>query len=787
VKPRLWVCLLAAAAIVLVLRPLVPAFAAPADPATKPVDFDRDIRPILSDNCFACHGPDEQQRKVNLRFDTREGAFADRGGYQVIVPGKSADSKLYQRISTAKPAMRMPPASFERSLNETQVDLIRRWIDQGAKWETHWSYVPPKRPDLPPVKESSWVRNPIDNFVLARLEREGLKHSPAADKTTLLRRVSYDLTGLPPTPAELDAFVADKSPQAYEKQVDRLLASPHYGERMAMQWLDIARYADCHGYHFDSHREMWHWRDWVIQAFNSNLPFDQFTVQQIAGDLLPGATHDQILATGFNRNHMINFEGGAIPDEYQTEYVVDRVETTSVAWLGMTMGCSRCHDHKYDPIKQRDFYRFFAFFNTIPEKGLDGRWGNAKPMLMLPSADQQGRLDHLDREIGEHEKLLDDAHVAPLQAEWEKTRMASMAEPPRQGLVAHYEMDGNLLDSSGGYHHGRTLYGELGYSPAVEGRSADFDGQTLVDLGNTAAFERTDAFSIAMWARSDDKDQMVILQKVDQNHRGYEILFDDSEPIGNLQRGVNVIVRLISKWPDEAIEIKTKERFARFWTHIAVTYDGSGQASGLKLFLNGQPRDVVAIRNHLSGSIQHTAPLQIGNKELGLPFRGRMDDLRLYSRQLAPAEIEQLAIHQPTRYTLFHLAALRMEDEKERAAKKPEKEIDRPDLDGVDLVKDVEQSGNLKSPMERLRDYFLTYDAPEPVRKQYAELKTLTAEKIQLVKIIPTSMVMREAAEPRETHILGRGDYRNLGELVTPAVPAVLPPHAHDTTANRRG
>jgi hypothetical protein len=327
----------------------------------------------------------------------------------------------------------------------------------------------------------------------------------------------------------------------------------------------------------------------------------------------------------------------------------------------------------------------------------------------------------------------------------------------------------------------------VGYSPAVEGRSADFDGQTLVDFGNTAAFERTDPFSIAMWARSDDKDQMVILQKVDANHRGYEILFDDSEPIGNLQRGVNVIVRLISNWPDEAIEIKTKERFARFFTHIAVTYDGSGQASGLKLFLNGQPREVIAIRNHLSGSMQQAASLQIGNKQLGLPYRGRLDDLRIYSRQLAASEIEQLAIQQPTRYTLYHLAALRLEDEKERAAKKPEKEIDLPDLDGVDLVKDVEQSGNLKSSMQRLRDYFLTYDAPESVRKQYAEWRALTAEKVQLIKTMPTSMVMREAAEPRETHILGRGDYRNLGERVTPAVPAVLPPLAKDSPANRLG
>jgi mono/diheme cytochrome c family protein len=312
--------------------------------ALPAVDFDREIRPILSDNCFACHGPDEKQRMAKLRLDTKDGIFADRGGYQVLTPGKAAQSKLYQRISAADKAKRMPPPYADRTLNDKQIELIRRWIDEGAKWETHWSYVPPKRSDLPDVKEKAWPRNAIDNFILARLESEGLKPSPEADKTTLIRRVTFDLTGLPPTPAEVDAFVRDKSADAYDKVVDRLLGSPRYGERMAMHWMDLARYADTHGYHIDSHRAMRHRRHWVNDAFNRYIPFDEYTIEQLARALLPRPTLAKRIATGFNRNHMINFEGGAIPEEYQNEYVVDRVETTSVVCLGMTMGCSRCLD-----------------------------------------------------------------------------------------------------------------------------------------------------------------------------------------------------------------------------------------------------------------------------------------------------------------------------------------------------------------------------------------------------------------------------------------------------------
>jgi hypothetical protein len=373
-----------------------PRNAAQAEPKVKAINFDRQIRPILADNCYACHGPDDKARKAKLRLDVKEKAL---GHGSVIVPGKAAASELIERISSDDPDVRMPPAKTGKRLTPDQVELLRQWIDQGAKWSTHWAFVRPERPKVPAVKSEPWVRNSIDCFILARLEREGLQPSPEADRTTLIRRLTLDLTGLPPTPAEIDAFLADKSPDAYERLVDRLLASPRYGERMALDWLDAARYADTHGYHIDSGRDMTRWREWVIAAFNCNLPFDRFTIEQLAGDLLPSPTIDQRIASGFHRNHMINFEGGAIPEEYHAAYIVDRVNTTATVWLGLTIGCAQCHDHKFDPITQKEYYQLFAFFNNVPENGLDGSKGNAVPFLKAPSPEQQQKLDELTSAI----------------------------------------------------------------------------------------------------------------------------------------------------------------------------------------------------------------------------------------------------------------------------------------------------------------------------------------------------------------------------------------------------
>ena len=337
--------------------------------ASGEVGFNREIRPILSDKCFACHGPDAAARKIRLRLDSEAASRADLGGRFAIVPGDSVKSELIKRVTATNPGLRMPPAHTGLKLSDREINALKSWIDEGAKWQKHWAFIPPQEARLPEVKNKQWARNGIDYFVLERLEREGMQPSPEASKITLLRRVSFDLTGLPPTLDEVDSFVKDSSPDAYEKVVDRLLRSPRYGEKMAIRWLDAARYADTNGYQTDAERHMWRWRDWVIDAFNRNMPFDRFTVEQIAGDLLPNATLDQKIATGFNRNHRGNSEGGIVPEEYLVEYAVDRVETMSTVFLGLTVGCARCHNHKYDPFTQREFYQLFAYFNNIPELG----------------------------------------------------------------------------------------------------------------------------------------------------------------------------------------------------------------------------------------------------------------------------------------------------------------------------------------------------------------------------------------------------------------------------------
>jgi mono/diheme cytochrome c family protein len=378
-----------------------PAATPQPEAKTAGLDYNRDIRPILSNNCFKCHGPDAAERKGGVRLDERDAALKPaESGELPIVAGKPDASALVSRIFAEDEAERMPPADSGKKLTDAQRALLKRWIAEGAPYQRHWAFIPPQRSALPKVAHADWPRNAIDYFILARLEREGLQPSREADKATLIRRLSLDLTGLPPTLAEVDAFLLDSRADAYERVVDRLLASPHYGERMALDWLDAARYADTNGYHIDNGRDMTRWREWVIDAYNRNLPFDRFTIQQLAGDLLPEADDPQEtlrhrLASGFNRNHMINFEGGAIPQEYHNAYIVDRVNTTATVWLGLTVACGQCHDHKYDPITQKEYYQLYAFFYNVPENGLDGRTGNSPPLLKQPTEEQQRKLDEL--------------------------------------------------------------------------------------------------------------------------------------------------------------------------------------------------------------------------------------------------------------------------------------------------------------------------------------------------------------------------------------------------------
>ncbi|HEY3937297.1 MAG TPA: DUF1553 domain-containing protein [Bryobacteraceae bacterium] len=709
--------------------------------ATPSVDFDRQVRPILSDNCFACHGPDEKKRMLGLHFDTKEGAFGRPG---VIVPGDSAHSKMYLRVSNPNEAMRMPPVSSGRKLTAAQIETIKSWIDSGAKWETHWSFTPPVRPALPAVTNAAWVRTPVDRFVLAKLEKEKLAPSPEADKPTLLRRVTFDLTGLPPTPAELKAFLNDPSPNAYEKVVDRLLASPHYGERMAVPWLDLARYSDTHGYHIDSAREMWPWRDWVIQAFNRNMPYDEFTVEQIAGDMLPNATQAQRIATGFNRNHMINFEGGAIPEEYQNEYIVDRIEATSTTWLGITLGCARCHDHKYDPLTQKDFYSFGAFFNGIAEKGLDGYKGNAVPFLQLPSEKQTEIKNRLLAAIKQQ-----DAEIATAQSAWEQQQREMPVSDVTYGLTAEYPFEDSLADRLHPDAPAKALTGKITYSDGRANRAVDLDEEPNLSYGNSGAFSGTKPFSIAFWLKPDGPSGMALLQKYAQSPKtgaGYEIALDYCS-----KRNCNVIVRLRENGPDSGIEVRTLRGAAlETWNHVLVTYDGSGQAKGVQVYIDGRGIPVEILRNQPVTASFDKGDLETGNKDWGTPLKGALADLRLYDRRLYANEALELGLLSPLHTVL-------------------------------QTSRDRRSEGQQKW----LRGYFLTEVANGLERQLNRDDETLNRGLAQLNREIPSTMVMAEMAKPRATFILKRGDYRMPLDQVTPNTPAVLPPLPADAPRNR--
>ncbi|MGA2983560.1 MAG: DUF1553 domain-containing protein [Terriglobia bacterium] len=761
----------------------------PPQAAVKPVDFNRDVRSILSDTCFKCHGPDEKQRMANLRLDDTEGLFVDRGGYRIIVPGNAAQSKLYQKISSTDDSVRMPPSYSGRTLTAKQIELIKEWIDQGAKWEMLWSFVPPKRPPVPEVKEKAWPRNPIDNFVLARLESEGLKPSPEADKATLLRRVYFDLTGLPPTPAEIDAFAADRSPDAYENRVDQLLASPHYGERMAMPWLDMARYSDTHGYHIDSLRDMWVWRDWLIKSFNQNMPYDEFTIEQIAGDLMPNATENQKIASGFNRNHMITLEGGAIPEEYHVEYVVDRVSTTSTAFLGLTMGCARCHDHKFDPITQKDFYRFFAFFNTVPERGLDGFTGNAVPVLPMPSHSQQQQHDELKAKITATVAALPEKDILAQRNEWQKTALASIPEPARDGLVAYYPLDSDLKDASDSHLDGKSVRGEVVYDEAAVSKGAEFSPETQVSFGNAGDFERGKPFSLSFWARPSGVMPVEVIERraAGDHWQGWEISDDTPGYSGWQKRVAHIIIRLAHRWPDDAIAVQTKDQIKLDALHdYLVEYDGSGKAAGIQFYVDGKRVPTTVLKDQLIGNFRTDAPLEVGDKNVGTAAEATIDDLRIYNRKLSDSEADYLATHLPARALLINLDG---RPAPEIASLQPEKPPEDVQIGSEEKMgtQEGKEKALEKDRQTRLTEYFLKYGAPEKERQLYAQMKDLRSKEDKLDDDIPSVMVMAEMKNPRDTFVLGRGQYDNPKDKVTAGVPAFLPPMAPGLPTNRLG
>lgn len=718
-----------------------------APPPAAAVRFDRDVRPILSENCFACHGFDAAKRQGGLRLDTPEGARQKlASGKTSVVPGEPNKSELIKRIG-AHDWSQMPPASSGKKITAAQIAILRQWIKQGGEYAQHWAFAPPKRPALPEVKNSAWVRNSVDRFVLARLEREKLAPSPQADKRTLLRRVTLDLTGLPPTAAERDAFLADKGPDAYERLVDRLLASPHYGERMALAWLDLARYADTHGYHIDSQRDMWRWRDWVIDAYNRNLPYDKFTVEQIAGDLLPGATLDQRIATGFNRNHPINFEGGAIPEEYAAQYVHDRVDTTSTVFLGLTVGCARCHDHKYEPVTQKDYYRFYAFFNNVPEQGLDGQKGNAAPFVKAPLPEQQRTLEAYQAKVAGYDAALK-ARAAETTRDadvWARTAGETLGKSPAlsAGLVAHYGLDEpdtarNIHDAT----HTQPVGAFAGKPVRVTGEAAhfggalQFDGTNSVDLGDALALDTTDKFSYGAWVRpaAGSSGAMTVLSRMDENNafRGWDLYLD----------GGKAFVHLIHEWDKNAVRVNTKAAVYKpgEWTHLFVTYNGSGKAAGVRIYVNGKPAELDLTHDTLVGTIRTNKTAALARRTPGgAPFKGALDEVRVYSRELSAVDVAQLAAYETLRPVTAVAAASRTDAQK-----------------------------------AMLRAYYREHE-DAPYQKLAREAADWRKKRDEADAAIPTTMVMEEMAKPRQTHLLLRGQYDQKGEPVTMGTPAVLP------------
>jgi len=725
------------------------------------ISFNRDIRPILSDNCFACHGPDTAKRQAGLRLDVAEQAGAElESGARAIVPGDAMASELVARIVSADPDSVMPPPQAKIGrLTEAQVQLLTRWIAEGATYEPHWAFVPPVKPELPANADPA--SQPLDRLVAAGLANRGLTLQPEADRATLIRRASFDLTGLPPTPAEVEAFVADSSPQAYERLLDRLLASPRYGERMAADWMDLARYSDSYGFQVDRPRpDMWPWRDWVIKAFNDGLPWDQFTLWQLAGDLLPNATDEQRLATAFNRLHQQESEGGSVEEEYRVTYVNDRTTTFGTAFLGLTLECCRCHDHKFDPLAQKDFYALFAFFDDVDEAGLYSFFTPAVPTPKL--------------------RLLDDASAAALAqadvAVGEAVAACGRAEAgARETVAAWIAGTAPLPDAFAAA--GGMIPGEL-VRYAFDGRAAD--GRFADALGSQAAatspadntvvsdsrggapctalqltgdhpvttpvgnFRRSEPFTVAAWIKPATRhDRAVIFHRskawTDAASRGYELLVAD----GHLRWS------LIHFWPGDAASVVCAEPLpVGEWTHVAVSSDGSGRAAGLKVFVNGHEAATEIVRDSLTREITGGGgdTITIGERMRDHGFKnGLVDDFRVFGRALAPLEVRELV------------------------------------APGT-----LEASVADKRDAEALGGTFAAAFATEPALRRQA-LEAARRHRDDLAERPPEIMVMRDLPEPKLAYVLERGDYDKRGEPVEPNTPAALPPFPADQPRNRLG
>lgn len=719
------------------------------------VDFESQIRPLLSDRCFACHGPDKKARKADLHLYYRGGAFAKLDdGLVVITPGKPQASELYRRITANDPDDLMPPPDSKFKLSSEEKELLRRWIEQGAEWKEHWAFVPLAGIGLPELGQAAWPRNDIDHFTLAKLRKAGVEPSPLAKREKLIRRLSFDLTGLPPTLAEIDSFLSDTSPDAYGRVVDRLLGSPRFGEHLAVHWLDLARYSDTYGYQVDRNRFVWPWRDWVIRAFNNNLPYDDFLTWQLAGDLLPNATDDQRLATTFNRLHPQKVEGGSTPEEFRVEYVADRNHTFGTAMLGLTLECARCHEHKYDPFSQEEYYQLFAFFNTIDEAGLYSYFTSSvpTPTLLMTDAEAKQKIVAEEKRVATEEAELAKVSAAAAEA-FEKWLAERPAKAKLPGQVGHFRfdeyIDGKLANLANESKKASSSQKNK-IVPGKNGNGLQLTGDDGVNLG-VGNFKRTQPFSAMLWMNTPHhKERTVVFSRsrawTDAGSRGYQLLLHDG----------HLAASLIHFWPGNAISVRTKAKLPKNeWHHVAITYDGSTRAAGLKIFIDGQAAKIEIVKNHLYKNITGGGgdTIVIGQRFRDVGFAdGLVDDFRVFDRELTDGEVAQ--IH-----------------------------------DGESLAALLAQPAAALGQAERatLRDYFLA-TASEPYAAQLAQVRAARERVTKLLDGRGEIMAMEEMrVNPRQTFVLKRGVYDAPGERVGPGTPRALSPFPKGAPNNRLG
>ncbi len=701
------------------------------------LNYDRDVRPILSENCFQCHGQDAKKRMAGLRLDAFDTATADRHGRAALVPGRPEESLIYQRITAEPRSRRMPPLSANKNLTPEQVAVLKRWIEEGGQYAKHWAFVPPVRAAVPDATDP-WVRQPIDGFVLQRLRAEGLRPSPDTTPAAWLRRVSLDLIGLPPSPSEAVAFaeqVSKRGEAAYVAAVDRLLASPAYGERMAMDWLDVARYADTHGFNNDAERSMWRWRDWVIQSFNDNMPYDRFLTEQLAGDLLPNATLDQRIATGFGRNHVINSEGGIIEEEYRVQYVTDRVRTLGMAWLGLTLECAHCHDHKFDPITQRDHYRFFAFFNNVPELGEDGRVSNAVPVISAPTTEQQEKMHALETAIGALSKRIE----AREKRKWrddDVARLAARENAPDVDAFLTIPCPGASEFDKG--PAGRAC------APASTEPKPESSAKLPVSKHNPLTF--------SLWLKPGASDSDVaLLSAVDYTHNMASVDYGNGIELRLV--GGELEFRFSQRFPNYSLRVQSEGADLKpgQWRHLTLVYAGADKASmrvkasWVRVFADGREVSTKVWNDGL--------PLPDGKDDKPQPtsfrvgwddgaksqrYTGLLDEIKVWNKALTDKEIGGL----------FESRAL-------------------PYAAGLH----PDQRTSIESAWLRLAS-LRARDAR--FAKDLAALEKAQSELLALKREAPTVMVMQEMAVPRETHVLVRGSYDAPGEKVNAGVPEEL-------------